>query len=64
MKNILDVLKQKELEKARVEREVECLRIVAPLLEDDKPRFVTDEEAEGMAATLQPAESEKKKLWP
>jgi hypothetical protein len=34
MKDVLAVLRQKEIEQARLRDEVEALRIVAPLLED------------------------------
>ena len=36
MKNVLEVLRQKELELARVEKEVEALRVAAPLLSEDR----------------------------
>ena len=36
MKNVYEVLRQKELELTRLEREVEALRVAAPLLADDK----------------------------
>jgi hypothetical protein len=36
MKNVYEVLRQKELELARLEKEVEALRVAAPLLSDDK----------------------------
>ena len=36
MKNVYEVLRQKELEMARMEKEVEALRVAAPLLSDDK----------------------------
>ncbi len=32
MKNVYEVLRQKELEQSRLENEVEALRVVAPLL--------------------------------
>ncbi len=35
MKNVYEVLRQKELEVSKVEKEVEALRIAAPLLSDD-----------------------------
>jgi hypothetical protein len=35
MKNVYEVLRQKELELARLEKEVEALRVAAPLLSDD-----------------------------
>jgi hypothetical protein len=36
MKNVYEVLRQKELEMAKLEKEVEALRVAAPLLSDDK----------------------------
>jgi hypothetical protein len=36
MKNVYEVLRQKELELARLEKEVEALRVTAPLLSEDK----------------------------
>jgi hypothetical protein len=36
MKNIYELLRQKELEISRLEIEVEALRIAAPLLSDDE----------------------------
>jgi hypothetical protein len=48
MKNVYEVLRQKELEISRLEKEVEALRIAAPLLSegeeagnDSKPRLAT-----------------------
>jgi len=35
MKNVYEVLRQKELELARLEKEVEALRIAAPLLSEE-----------------------------
>ena len=35
MRDVYDVLRQKELELSRLEIEVEALRVVAPLLADD-----------------------------
>jgi hypothetical protein len=35
MKNVYEVLRQKELELARLEKEVEALRVAAPLLADE-----------------------------
>ena len=35
MKNVYEVLRQKELELSRLEKEVEALRVAAPLLSDD-----------------------------
>ena len=36
MKDIYELLRQKELQMSRLEIEVEALRVVAPLLSDDK----------------------------
>ncbi|MBV8772142.1 MAG: hypothetical protein JO166_07420 [Deltaproteobacteria bacterium] len=46
MKNVYEVLRQKELELSRLEKEVEALRVAAPLLSDDK-----DANAEASATT-------------
>jgi hypothetical protein len=40
MKNVYEVLRQKELELARLEKEVEALRVAAPLLSDDKDSMI------------------------
>jgi hypothetical protein len=37
MKNIYDVMRQKELEIDRLKKEIEALRLVAPMLEDKEP---------------------------
>jgi hypothetical protein len=36
MKNVYEVLRQKEIEMTRLEKEVEALRLVAPLLSEEK----------------------------
>src|SRR5205807_9602680 len=36
MKNVYEVLRQKELELARLEKEVEALRVAAPLVSEEK----------------------------
>jgi len=36
MKNVYEVLRQKEMELTRLEKEVEALRVVAPLLSEEK----------------------------
>lgn len=41
MKNVYEVLRQKELELARLEKEVEALRVAAPLLSEEK-ESITD----------------------
>ena len=39
MKNVYEVLRQKELELTRLEKEVEALRVAAPLLSDEKEQI-------------------------
>jgi len=51
MKNVYEVLRQKELELARLEKEVEALRVAAPLLSDEKESLL---EATGNKPTLAP----------
>jgi hypothetical protein len=46
MKNVYEVLRQKEMELTRLEKEVEALRLVAPLLSEEK---------EGLADMVKPA---------
>jgi hypothetical protein len=46
MKNVYEVLRQKEMELTRLEKEVEALRLVAPLLSEEK---------EGLADIAKPA---------
>ncbi|MGC2447782.1 MAG: hypothetical protein WA477_09060 [Candidatus Sulfotelmatobacter sp.] len=46
MKNVYEVLRQKEMELTRLEKEVEALRLVAPLLSEEK---------EGVAEISKPA---------
>ena len=46
MKNVYEVLRQKEMELTRLEKEVEALRVAAPLLSEEK---------EGMADMAKPA---------
>jgi hypothetical protein len=36
MKNVYEVLRQKELEVSRLQKEVEALRVAGPLLSDDE----------------------------
>jgi hypothetical protein len=50
MKNIYDVMRQKELEIERLKKEIEALRVVAPMLEDKEP-------AREIAATAAPAKT-------
>jgi hypothetical protein len=42
MKNVYEVLRQKELELTRLEKEVEALRVAAPLLSDDKETMIVE----------------------
>lgn len=42
MKNVYEVLRQKELELARLEKEVEALRVVAPLLSEENAASSND----------------------
>src|SRR6266436_1244744 len=46
MKNVYEVLRQKEMELTRLEKEVEALRLVAPLLSEEK---------EGISEVMKPA---------
>jgi hypothetical protein len=42
MKNVYEVLRQKELELSRLEKEVEALRVVAPLLSEEAKETMGD----------------------
>ena len=59
MKEVYEVLREKELQKARVEREVECLKIVAPLLSEESEREAVPEESKPEAKA-----PVKRKMWP
>ena len=72
MKNVNEVLEKKELEVSRLEKEVEALRVVAPLLSegeeagnDNKPRLAT---SIAVNATPQPDRAgeweDRAKRWP
>lgn len=50
MKNVYEVLRQKELELARLEKEVEALRVVAPLLSDESAGSASDAPKPTLAA--------------
>ena len=50
MENIYDVMRQKELEIERLKKEIEALRVVAPMLEDK-------EAAREMASTGSPGKT-------
>jgi hypothetical protein len=71
MKNVYEVLRQKELELSRLEKEVEALRVAAPLLSEDdtadnhdKPSLTS---SRAVNATPQPDHSGwdvRVKRWP
>ena len=53
MKNVYEVLRQKELELARLEKEVEALRVAAPLLSDEKESMIESPKPSLTAAQAQ-----------
>lgn len=53
MKNVYEVLRQKELELTRLEKEVEALRIAAPLLSEEK-ESLSDTSAMGKTVAATP----------
>jgi hypothetical protein len=61
MKNVYEVLRQKEMELTRLEKEVEALRVVAPLLSEEKepvsemPKAVLPTAVNGPQATTRMA---------
>jgi hypothetical protein len=64
MKNIYELLRQKELEISRLETEVDALRVAAPLLSDDEENKMTSDRSstpiqvpETVNANPQPAHS-------
>jgi hypothetical protein len=70
MKNVYEVLRQKELEVSRLEKEIEALRVAAPLLfegeetDDNTPRLASPT---AINAAPQPDHSgweDKAKRWP
>jgi hypothetical protein len=54
MKNVYEVLRQKELELTRLEKEVEALRVAAPLLSDEKETLAEAPKPSLTAAAPQP----------
>jgi hypothetical protein len=56
MKNVYEVLRQKEMELARLEKEVEALRLVAPLLSEENSKEAADpaKTSFGMGTAQQP----------
>jgi hypothetical protein len=59
LKDIYEVLREKELQKARVEREVECLKIVVPLLSEESEREAVPEDTKPEAKA-----PVKRRTWP
>jgi hypothetical protein len=66
MKNVYEVLRQKELEVSRLKQEVEALRVAVPLLSEDEKAAEKDNKS-----TLQPAVNDPavggdraKRNWP
>ena len=53
MKNVYEVLRQKELELARLEKEVEALRVAAPLLSEDKEAGIDNKPTLAASASAQ-----------
>jgi hypothetical protein len=51
MKNVYEVLRQKELELTRLEKEVEALRIAAPLLSEEMKDSVSEPPKPTLTAT-------------
>ena len=51
MKNVYEVLRQKELELTRLEKEVEALRVVAPLLSEEAKEQALDAPKPTLTAT-------------
>ncbi len=52
MKNVYEVLRQKELELTRLEKEVEALRIAAPLLSEEMKESVSEPPKPTLAAAV------------
>jgi len=52
MKNVYEVLRQKELELTRLEKEVEALRIAAPLLSEEPKEAVAEPAKPALAAAV------------
>jgi hypothetical protein len=54
MKNVYEVLRQKEMELTRLEKEVEALRLVAPLLSEEKEALGMSEGSKPVLAASAP----------
>ncbi len=70
MRDVYEVLRQKELEQSRLAQEVEALRVAAPLLDDGEsdidnqptlPRAVNDTPQPGHSGWQ---DKPKKRFWP
>lgn len=58
MKNIHDILRQKESDCERVQKEIEALRLVIPLLDGDgRPETEARKQPENVSEVASPAES-------
>ena len=55
MKNVYEVLRQKEMELTRLEKEVEALRLVAPLLSEEKENSLESKSTLPTAVNASPA---------
>ncbi|HTR64219.1 MAG TPA: hypothetical protein VMH85_00505 [Terriglobales bacterium] len=55
MRNVYEVLRQKELELSRLEKEVEALRVAAPLLSDEKDNLIEGNKPT-LASTASPSQ--------
>jgi len=54
MKNVYEVLRQKEMELTRLEKEVEALRLVAPLLSEEQKETMAEVSKPTLAAATGP----------
>lgn len=52
MKNVYEVLRQKEMELTRLEKEVEALRLVAPLLSEEMKEGATESVKPALATAV------------
>ena len=68
MKNVYEVLRQKELEVSRLQKEVEALRVVAPLLDEGESDKDSEPLRRAVNETPQPNhsgwEEGTRKHWP
>ena len=64
MKNVYEVLRQKELELSRLEKEVEALRVAAPLLSEDKEAGNDNKPTLAATSTQRPSEFRSRRSIP